>query len=150
MVKGVMAAITRPAIRESHRAAFLCLSWYMGGLLIFFAMADWTIKGWTESYWIWTMAKDFWFVLALYCLVGYIQKLIKDHDLKIKYPIRPVDLFPILFFTVIRTIWEIIAQAFNKDINNSMVLDYMFYILLSIAILNLLNQLRNQWKRQNY
>jgi hypothetical protein len=144
----VTAVIIRPAARESHRAVFVCFTWYMGGLLIFFAMANWTVRGWTESYWIWTMAKDFWYTLTVYCLVGFIQKLIKDHDLKIKFPINAIDLLPILFFTVIRTIWEIIAQVFNKDINNSMVLDYMFYVLLSIVILNLLNQLRKEWNQK--
>jgi hypothetical protein len=126
-------ATTRPATPENRNAVKASFVWYMGGLLVFFSMADWGVKGWTESYWIWTMAKDTIFIFALWSVCEKYRK----------------QIFPILFYSIIRTVWEIIAQGFNKDVNNSMVLDYMFYIILSIVILNLLTQLKKEWNRNS-
>lgn len=98
------------------------VGFYVAGLLLFFAMADWERPGWTESYWMWTMAKDTLFLTAIYLSNPKNRRII----------------FPILLFSIFRSVWEIIAQCFNKDANSTRVVDFLFYILLSISLTQIL------------
>lgn len=71
-----MEAITLRVVPASHKIVKAAFVWYMGGLLVFFAMANWNVKGWTESYWIWTMIKDTVFIGALYSVCEKYRKQI--------------------------------------------------------------------------
>lgn len=126
-----MAAITRPAAPANLKGVKIALVWYMSGLLLFFSSADWSVTGWTAGYWIWTMIKDTLFLYAALTAIPNLRNTV----------------YPIFFYSIIRSVWEIIAQTLNKDINDSMVLDYMFYIILTITVYNLAKNIVNQWKK---
>src|SRR4051812_5773797 len=129
----LLVAITHPtqaAIRNTIIGSFI---WYMGGLSYFLAFADFTVPMYKKMYWIWAMGKDPLFILSIYSLLPKYRK----------------QIFPILFFSLTRFTWEIIAQASGQDANRAMVVDYMFWIVLSIISLQLINTLRNSWSQNS-
>ena len=124
--KKIVEDNTLLALRESRKHIYAVLIYYMGGMLVFYAAADFDKPGWVKAWWIWSMTKESVFVAALYLIVKPLRRVI----------------FPMLFFSCIRSAWEIVAQLCNQDINNTRIINALFYILFMITIGRLAKDLK--------
>jgi hypothetical protein len=123
------AAITQK-LRTFRSELPASIYFYIGGCLFFLAFAKFGMAGWKKVYYVWSFSKDFLFIYTIYLLKPKLKS----------------DLSPILFFAAIRCIWEIIATSTDLQVNSKIIVDYLFYLLVTILILQLINRLRKKWK----
>lgn len=125
-----VGVIIRQNLQANHKTLKAAFGIYMGGLLVFFAMADFSVAEWRKAYYIWAMLKDVGFILTIYQLIPKFRK----------------EIYPVLFFSLIRFTWEVISAATMKDVNHIMIVDYLFYLTLFITVAKLLNRLKKEWQ----
>ncbi len=130
-IMGMAANTPEPAAPVNRKHLYAALIYYMGGMLVFYAAADFDKVGWVKAWWIWCMTKETVFVAALYLILKPYRRVI----------------YPVLYFSVIRSVWEIVAQLWDQDINNTHIINALFYILCMITIGRLAKDLKNQWAK---
>ena len=106
--------------------------WYLGGIMFFLLCADFDSNALdVKLYWLWAQGKDPLFIYTIYLLSPKYRN----------------EIYPILFFSLIRFLWEIVAQTATQDVNSIVIVDYLFYLTLFITVMRLFKRLRNEWKK---
>lgn len=114
----VREAIIRHHPQES-RSINIAIYLYIGGLIPFFAFADWSKPLWAQSYYIWQTSKDMFLLGCIYLIAA------QKHKAKI---------LPILAFATVRAIWEVVCFISKADVNNIMIVDYFFLLTVAIVL----------------
>lgn len=99
------------------RATAIAITAYMVGLLVFYVWGLFS-TGWYEVYYLWDKGKDALVFWAIYILISK----------KLKWAILPV-----LIFSIVRFIWQILSSVLKADINNEKAIDYLFIILAMLC-----------------
>lgn len=105
---------------------------YMIGLLIFYVWGVFN-TGWYEYYYLWDKGKDFIMFIVLY----------QPENRKMKAAILPV-----VIFSIIRFLWQLISSVTGLDINIPIITDYLFILLASVCSYLMLKELI-KWHKSN-
>lgn len=105
----------------------LGISLYIVGLLVFYTWGQFS-TGWYEYYYIWDKAKDLLLVWALYSVVSN----------RLKWAVLPV-----LTFSFVRLLWQIISTLTGWDINNVKAAGFLF---IGLALVCSFLFLKEFWK----
>lgn len=104
---------------------------YVIPLLIFTAIAG-ELQGWASIYYCWDKGKDCVWICILY---GTLSEGKRNR------------LFPIVFFSFLRFLWELIATIFNMGVNFPYYVDWVFYTLCVFTITLTIKDLRKNVKK---
>ncbi len=92
---------------------------YMGGMMIWLSAADFGTTGWDGAYFLWdTFCKGS--VLCWWCLLRYGPYEVKK------------CVYPVLLFSIIRLLWEILSLCTGIHINDEMPVMVLFLIAISV------------------
>lgn len=107
------------------------LSVYIIGLLILYTWGQFN-QGWYEYYYLWDKGKDLLFFIGIHCLI----------ENRYKWAVKPV-----IFFSIIRFVWQIISSITEWNINNVKIVGWLFIVLALICSFLTLKELI-KWHRQ--
>lgn len=105
---------------------------YIVGLLVFYV---WGIvnTGWHEYYYLWDKGKDLLVFIAMYEIANKrLKKAIK----------------PVIIFSIIRFLWQVISSVTSSDINNVKAVDYLFVTLVLVCSYLTIKDLY-EWHKSN-
>ena len=115
--------------RFDHNKATEASIWlYVVPLLLYTAIGD-ELQGWASAYYCWDKGKDFIWITLLY------------HTLSEGKRNR---LYPIVLFSFLRFLWELIATIFNVGMNFPYFVDWLFYALLVFTITLTIKDMRKK------
>ena len=97
----------------------LVISAYLFGLLVFLTMAIFGTPIWDYAYYMWdkTVGAGFLVWYLIYKSVAKDRKIVA----------------PIMWFSFIRFVWEVVSLSFSIHINNKWVISLLFIILIFIT-----------------
>lgn len=107
------------------------LAVYVIGLLIFYVWGIFN-QGWYEYYYLWDKGKDLLIFIALF-----------QPDKRLKTAIVPV-----IVFSLIRFLWQLISSVTGLDINTPKITDYLFTLLALVCSYLTLKELL-KWHKLN-
>lgn len=87
----------------------LAICVYMIGLLILYTWGQLS-DGWYEYYYLWDKCKDLLLVSALYYCAGRLRWAV----------------LPVVLFSIIRLLWQIVSTITGLDINNTKAVGILF------------------------
>lgn len=125
-------AIRQQISRQFRNIPVLCVVWYLGGLLLFNAIAVFDTPGWDKCYYVWQKTCDCLFLFSLYRLLPSFRK----------------PLLPIIIYSIIRLCFQIIGIFRETDQNDKYIVTTLFLSALSITIALTVKQQINEWKQK--
>lgn len=111
------------------------IMWFVGGLLTFhmmdeFSTASYSNPVWDRIYYLWLKALHFFAFIVLYDRCEREQPLIR----------------PVVVYTLIALLWEIISWATGMDWNDTTGTTILFLTLLCVIILYTAKTFTDQWR----
>src|SRR5690349_8914072 len=94
----------------------IALCFYMIGLLILYVWGQLN-NGWSEYYYIWDKGKDLLVFIALYLVAKRLRWAV----------------IPVIVFSAVRFIWQIISSITGWNINNTRAVGILFIVLAMIC-----------------
>lgn len=129
----VQAAIGQKIHRLDLNAFTEVSMWlYVVPLLLFTAVIDLSQVEWAGVYYSWDKGKDFLFIFILYHTLSESKRK---------------RFYPIVLFTFLRFLWELIATIFDVSVNFPFYVDWAFYALLVFTVTLTIKDLRKHVKK---
>lgn len=110
----------------------ISIGWFLFGLLVFYHDAIFDMNIWAEMYYVWDKSKDVFLLMALWKCLRKLRS----------------SILPLLIFSIIRLVWDLIAYCINENINNELIVNNLFGVCLVVYLVMIIKELL-EWRKQN-